>query len=217
MALLLLRKNMLIKATIGSLVMQKQDVQILEETWLHQSYLKLKRYQLRHKLFNGEWSGVVTRELITRPQVAAVLPYDPLLDKVVLIEQIRTGALSAADTPWLLEVVAGVAESGESLETLARRETLEEAGLEALELKLIYHYWVSPGMCDEKVALFYARVDASNAGGVYGLSEEHEDIKAHVMSSAEAFTLMDEGKVNNAMTLIALQWLRLHIGSRLSE
>jgi len=189
--------------------MKKEDVQILEESWLHRSFLKLKYYQLRHKLFTGGWSGILRRELISRPRVAGVLPYDPVLDKVILIEQFRPGAL-ASENPWLLEVVAGIAEGEESLEALVHREIQEEAGLEALELKLMYDYWASPGMCDEKVALFCARVDASHAGGIYGLAEEGEDIRVHVLSSAEAFALLDTGRVSNAMSLIALQWLRLH-------
>lgn len=189
--------------------MDQQDIQILEETWLHRSFLKLKQYKLRHKLFAGGWSEVLTRELIARPTVAGVLPYDPVLDKVVLIEQFRPGALTS-NQPWLLEIVAGVADGKESEEALAHRELKEEAGLTALELKLIQRYWVSPGMCDEKIALFYARVDASDAGGVHGVTAEHEDIQVHVMPSSEAFSLMESGRINNAMAIIALQWLQWH-------
>lgn len=190
--------------------MHKKDVEILEESWLCRSFLKLKRYQLRHKLFSGDWSDTLARELIVRPRVAAVLPYDPVLDKVVLIEQFRPGALNAASSPWLLEIVAGIADKDETVEELARREAHEEAGLTTLELKLIYNYWVSPGMCDEQVALFCAKVDASNAGGIHGLAHEHEDIKVHVMTTAEAFDLVERGEINNAMSLIALQWLQLN-------
>lgn len=190
--------------------MNLDDIEILDDSWLCRSFLKLRRYQLRHKLFNGGWSDVVTREVVARPRVAAVLPYDPVLDKVILIEQFRPGAVCDPQGPWLLEVVAGIAEGDESLEQLARRETREEAGLEAQELTLIAHYWVSPGMCDEKVALYCGKIDAQHAGGIYGLSQEHEDIKVHVMSSAEAFSALAKGRINNAMTIIALQWLQLH-------
>lgn len=190
--------------------MNLSDVEILEEKLLFQSFLKLKQYRLRHKLFNGGWSDVIVRETIPRPDVAAVLPYDPKLDKVVLVEQFRPGALKDAHGPWLMEVVAGVAEGQELLEDLARRETREEAGLEVLALKLIHHYWVSPGICNERVALFCACVDASNAGGVFGLPHEHEDIKVHVLSPDEAFAAVTNGTLNNAMSIIALQWLQLN-------
>lgn len=190
--------------------MHRKDVEILSENWLYRSFLKLKRYELRHKLFGGGWSDVLARELIGRPRVAGVLPYDPVLDKVVLIEQFRPGALNDPNGPWLLEIVAGIAEGDEPVEDLAHREVREEAGLAIIELKLIYNYWVSPGMCDEQVALFCAKIDASNAGGIHGLTHEHEDIKVHVMSTAEAFALIDAGRLNNAMSLVALQWLQLH-------
>ncbi len=189
--------------------MNIDDVKIEQDEWLYRSFLKLKRYHLRHKLFSGNWSEVVTREMVARPRVAAVLPYDPVLDKVVLIEQFRPGALRDPHGPWLLEVVAGVADGEESFEDLAQRELREEAGLTALELSLIARYWVSPGMCDEEVMLYCARVDASNAGGIHGLAHEHEDIKVHVMSTAEAFAALATGRVNNAMSIIALQWLQL--------
>jgi len=190
--------------------MNLKDVEVFEETWLCRSFLKLKRYRLRHKLFNGGWSGLMIREMVERPQVAAVLPYDPILDKVVLIEQFRPGPVSVGESPWLMEIVAGIAEVGESLEELAHREAKEEANLEILALKLIHHYWVSPGMCDEKVALFCGRVDAAYAGGVHGLVHEHEDIKVHVMDAARVFELAAEGRVNNALSLIGIQWLQLN-------
>lgn len=195
--------------------MYKKEIEIVKETWLHRSFLKLKSYQLRHTLFAGGWSALFTRELVSRGSVAAVLPYDPHLDKVILIEQFRIGAAGhgTAATAWLVEVVAGIAEEGESMEALARREIEEEAGLQAISLQQIYQYWVSPGMCNEQVTLFYATVDASQAGGIYGLAEEHEDIKVHVVSPAEAFAWMDSGRINNAMSLIALQWLRWHLRS----
>lgn len=192
--------------------MDRKDVEILEESWAYRGFLQLKCYQLRHKLFNGGWSDVLARELIVRPAVAGVLPYDPVLDKVVLIEQFRPGALDGPQAPWLMEIVAGIAEADESVEALAHREIQEEAGLKALALKLIYRYWVSPGMCNEQITLFCAKVDASDAGGIHGLPDEHEDIKVHVVTTAEAFALVENGQINNAMSLIALQWLQLNKG-----
>jgi ADP-ribose pyrophosphatase len=190
--------------------MKISDIEILSETWLHRSFLKLKHYRLRHRLFSGDWSDEVERELVARPSVSAVLPYDPILDQVVLIEQFRMGPLNQQQNPWLMEVVAGVAEGDESLEELAKREMLEEAGLAVISLKQMHHYWVSPGMCDEQVALFCAQVDARNAGGIHGLPEEHEDIKVHVMAASAAFELAAKGHLNNAMSLIAIQWLQLN-------
>ena len=108
-------------------------------------------------------------------------------------------------------MVAGILTSNESLEDLAKRETKEEAGLVAEELMPICDYWVSPGGANERVALFCAKVDASHAGGVHGLADENEDIRVHVFSSEEAFSMVRSGRINNAATIIALQWLELNI------
>ena len=190
--------------------MNKQDITIIDEQWLHQNFLRLKRYQLRHRLFSGELSKTVSREVVIRPRVAAVLPYDPILDQVVLIEQFRIGAINDPVSSWLMEIVAGVAEGEESPETLARREMSEESGLETLELLPIYEYWVSPGFCDERVALFCGRVDASEAGGIHGLAGEGEDIRVSTLSAEQAFAAVANGKINNSASMLALLWLQIN-------
>ena len=189
--------------------MNRQDVEIVETHTLCDSFLKVCEYRLRHKLFQGGWSETLNREIILRPPVAAVLPYDPVLDQVVLIEQFRVGALNDPCGPWQFEVVAGIAEEGESIEALAIREMEEEAGLKVLDLTFIHRYWATAGISDEQITLFCATVDASQAGGIFGLANEHEDIKVHVMSSAEAFKLLEHERIYNGTLLIALQWLKL--------
>jgi ADP-ribose pyrophosphatase len=189
----------------------KKDVKILSIEPVYKGFYRVEKYLLRHPLFAGGWSAPFTRELITRYRVAAALPYDPVADKVVLIEQFRVGALEDETSPWLLEMVAGILTTGESLEELAKRETTEEAGLTAEELMPICDYWVSPGGTNERVALFCAKVDASHAGGIHGLADEHEDIRVHVFSSEEAFSMVRSGRINNAATIIALQWLELNL------
>jgi ADP-ribose pyrophosphatase len=139
-----------------------------------------------------------------------VLLYDPTRDAVVLVEQFRAGALTKTDAPWLLELVAGIVEPGESAEDVARRESVEEAGIELGELIPITGYLPSPGGCDEWIELFCALVDAPESGGVFGLDEEGEDIKVHVIPAIEAFALVQQRVVNNAAAIIALQWLQLN-------
>ena len=89
-------------------------------------------------------------------------------------------------SPWLLECVAGIIEEGESPEDVARRETVEEAGCEILDLFPVCHYLASPGGSSESIFVFCARVDASTAGGVFGLAEEHEDIRVRAIAAAQA-------------------------------
>ncbi|MEK6596357.1 MAG: NUDIX domain-containing protein, partial [Pseudomonadota bacterium] len=103
------------------------DVEILEKTICFEGFFRLERYRLRHRLFNGDWSRPLVRELFERGHAAAILPYDPIRDEVILIEQFRVGALAAPGGPWLLEIVAGVIEGNETTEEVVKRESMEEA------------------------------------------------------------------------------------------
>jgi ADP-ribose pyrophosphatase len=164
---------------------------------------------LSHPRFEGGRARI-QRELLDRGDAVCVLLYDPKRDAVVLVEQFRAGALTKTDTPWLLELVAGIVEPGESAEDVARRESVEEAGVELAELIPITGYLPSPGGCDEWIELFCALVDAPESGGVFGLDEEGEDIKVHVIPAVDAFALVRQRVVNNAAAIIALQWLQLN-------
>jgi len=138
------------------------------------------------------------------------LPYDPVLDQVILIEQFRAGALANPQSPWLLEVVAGIYRHADKPADIIRHEAAEEAGMELLDLYPVYEYFVSPGGSDEHFILYCGRVDASSAGGIFGLAEEHEDIRAFPLPLDEAIELLREGKIKTAPAIIALQWLQLN-------
>lgn len=185
------------------------DIEVLEREPAYQGFFQLDVVRLRHRLYAGGWSGVMQRELFVRPPAVVLLPYDPVRDQVVCIEQFRPGALDMPYSPWLLELVAGLMEPGESPEQVARREADEEAGLQIGELELIHRYQVSPGANTEEVLIFCGRVDASDAGGLHGLEAEHEDIRVRVLSWDDAHAALRGGRIRNAATLIALQWLAL--------
>lgn len=185
-------------------------VEILERTVAFDGHFKIVRYRLRHQLFAGGMGRELTREVFERGHAVAVLPYDPARDQVVLIEQFRAGALGVVDQPWLLEPVAGVIEAGESVTEVARRESLEEAGLEILDLAPVCRYFASPGGSTETCQVYIGRVDASGAGGIFGLADEGEDIKVHVVPVSRALKWMGQGRPQVATTIIALQWLALH-------
>ncbi len=190
--------------------MTDPDVEILAHETCFQGYFRIDRYRLRHRLHDGGWSGEMTRELFERGHAVAVLPYDPAADAVVLIEQFRIGAYAAGFAPWLIEIVAGIIDPGETAEAVARREAQEEAGCVLRELVPVHRYLSSPGGMSESVALFCGRVDSSGVGGVHGLADEHEDIRVEVVPWAEARRRLDDGEIRNSVTIIALQWLALH-------
>ena len=183
--------------------------ELLDRKVLYQRYFRLDAYHLRYECFDGG-THEVTREIFERGNAVAVLPYDAKRDRVVLLEQFRPGAIHFGDSPWLLELVAGIIEEGETLEEVARRETREEAGCEVGELLPIYHFLVSPGGCSEQCMLFAGSIDSEGVGGIHGIDAEHEDIKLHVVSREEAMALLAGGRIYNTSALIGLQWLALH-------
>jgi ADP-ribose pyrophosphatase len=187
-----------------------KDVQILSKETLYQGFFKMVKYAFKHKLFAGGWSDVVEREIFERGHAIAVLPYDPVLDEFVMIEQVRIGALSTSSSPWLLEVVAGIIDEGETPEDVCRREAQEEAGLDIQKLHKALSYLSSPGGTTERLHIYVGLVDASDAKGVHGLEYESEDILVHRVPTSEAFDWINQGKIDNAATLIALQWFAMN-------
>lgn len=187
----------------------KKDWQILECDTVYQGYFRIDRYRLRHTLFEGGWSRPVQREVFERGHAVAVLPYDPRLDAVLLIEQFRIGALAAKveGGPWLMELIAGIIDPGETAEEVARREALEEAGCRLEELEPICDYLVSPGGTSEQASVYFARADLDGVGGIHGLDQENEDIRVHVIPTEEAIAMADDGRVANAAGVIGLYWL----------
>jgi len=188
----------------------KNDVEIIARETLYSGFFSLDLYRFRHRLFNGEMSNEVRREIFERGHAAVLLPYDPVRDEIVLIEQIRIAAYDTSDTPWLLELVAGMIEEGETVDDVARREAVEEAGLEVGRTKTFMSYLASPGGTSERLSLLVGEVDATQAKGIHGLVDENEDIRVHVVSREQAYQWVEEGKIDNAASVIALQWLQLH-------
>lgn len=190
-------------------VFTPNDVDVLAKETLFKGFFKMVKYRFRHKLFAGGWSNVIEREMFERGHAAAMLPYDPVRDEVVLIEQIRVGALEH-NHPWQMEIVAGMIDRDESAEEVVRREAEEEAGISVKNIHAIVSYYPSAGGCSEKLDVFIGEVDASKASGIHGLDYEDEDIRVHVMSRSQAYDLVREGKIENGASIIALQWLELN-------
>ncbi|PVZ43231.1 NUDIX domain-containing protein [Pseudomonas sp. CC120222-01a] len=185
-------------------------VEIVKRDNCFKGFYKLDKVQLRHELFAGGMSGEISRELFVRHDAVCVLPYDPLRDEVVLIEQFRVGALGKVDNPWLIEMVAGLIDREEELEEVAHREAEEEAGLAIGALWPITRYFPSPGGSDEYVHLYLGRCTSEGAGGLHGLEEESEDIRVRVWSFDDAIQAVRDGQICNAATIISLQWLALN-------
>ena len=164
----------------------KNDVEIIARETLYRGFFSLDLYRFRHRLFNGQMSHEVRREIFERGHAAVLLPFAPVRDEVVLIEE------------------------GESVEDVARREAIEEAGLIVKRTKPVLSFLASPGGTSERSSIMVGEVDATTASGIHGLADENEDISVHVVSREQAYQWVEEGKIDNAASVIALQWLQLH-------
>jgi ADP-ribose pyrophosphatase len=188
----------------------RDDVEIMQCDLLYKRFFRVEKISLRHKLFQGGWSHTIARELFVRGHAVAVVAYDPVHDLIAILEQFRIGALAEPTGPWCYEVVAGMVEAGEAPEEVARRELLEEANLVPYHLEYICDFLSSPGGSDEKLTLYCGLCDLREAGGVYGVADENEDIRLHSFAAEEVFAELLNGRFNNAAALICLQWLQLN-------
>ena len=180
-----------------------------QRVWNGRFPLDIVRF--RHRRFDGSTSGLRTWELWRRGRAAALLPYDPTADALVLIEQFRLPALAAGLNPVLTEIPAGLADRPESAEATARRETQEETGLVVDRIQSIGEVMLVPGGADELCSLFIGRVripatDAAGIAGTAGLAVENEDIRIRVCPAAEAIEAALAGRYPNVVTMVALLW-----------
>lgn len=187
-----------------------KQYEILAKHVLGRGFFRLTRYRIRYVKQDGRWTPPHDREIFERGDSACVLLWDPQRDVVVLVEQFRLAARGHAQGPWILELVAGMIESGESPDTVVKREAHEEAGAILDNVIPIGQYYPSPGGCDERVWLFLALVNSDDIDGVFGIPEEEEETRVVKLSFDEAWHEMWSGRANNAPVLIAMQWLAIH-------
>jgi len=192
-------------------VLGRADVKVEKLEPVYKGHFRLDRYTVRHKLFDGGTSQPVRREVLERGHAVVVLPYDPVRDEVVLIRQFRVGAFAGHGEPWMIEVVAGIIDPGETPEAVGLRELKEEANLAPLQpLRHVLICHASPGGTTETFQVFLAIVDAAGAAGIHGLPEEGEDIQVMVWPFDRAFRALSDGLITAAPAVVALQWLALN-------
>ena len=186
------------------------EVDVVDTHVCYDGFFRLDKYRVRHALFAGGMSEIVSREVFERGHAVAMLPYDPVRDEVVMLEQFRIGAVGDRDGPWLTEIVAGMIGEGERCEDVARRESVEESGCAVQDLMPILRYFVSPGGSTETIQLYCGKVDATKADGIHGLDEEGEDIRVLTVPFREALDWIGQGRIISAAPIIALQWLAMN-------
>ena len=181
----------------------------VDRVWNGRFPLDVVRF--RHRRFDDAWSGTRTWELWRRGRAAAVLPYDPVRDAVVLIEQFRLPALAAGLEPVLVEVPAGLCDGAETPEQTVRREAQEEMALSPDHLVRIGDFLLTAGGSDELCTLFVGRVRTPAAPGSIagnaGMVAENEDIRIRVWAATDAIEAALAGRIPNSVAAIALMWL----------
>ena len=191
------------------------DVTIESREFLFRGFIQVEKVSFRHRLFNQpDYSPVIQRELIHRPEAAGVLLYNDQQQRFALIEQFRVGALNDSESAWQLEVIAGVLDGDEAPEDCIRRESLEESGCEVQQLQHLFSFYPSAGACSEFFHLYAAEVELPKMGGIFGMPDEGENIQLHLFDYSELGTLLKTGRLRNAPVIMALQWLAQHLQQR---
>tara|TARA_B100001057_G_scaffold449461_1_gene490644 strand:- start:50 stop:631 length:582 start_codon:yes stop_codon:yes gene_type:complete len=178
---------------------------------LYNGFFKMNEITLKYKKYDGSWSNEIKRELFSGAQVSAVLPYDPIKKKIILIQQFRPGTISRNKNNYLKEIVAGIIDPGESPEIAAKRECLEETGYKIKKLTSIQGYYPAPGSSESFYHLFLGEVDSKNEKKIMGLDTENEDILVESFKINQVKKMMEGGKLINGLALIAIQWFFLNI------
>lgn len=195
---------------------QQQDIEIKQKDLVYDGFFNMTRFQLRHRCFSGEWSPWLVREQICRQDAAAILLVDLAQESLVLVEQLRIGLIEThVESPWMLEIVAGLLEEGEQPEVTIRREALEEADCQIGALVKIGEFYNTPGGFAEKTTLFCAEVIQRGTKAEGGVLAEDEDIRIHVLPISTVLAAWEQGEfLSSASTVIALQWLKDKVSKR---
>jgi nudix-type nucleoside diphosphatase (YffH/AdpP family) len=194
---------------------RKRRVEIIRKAPIYIGFFRIEEAHLRYERYDGAMSGEVTRLNLQRGDAAAVIVHDPTANTVVMVEQFRYPTYEHGPG-WLLELPAGMVEPGKDGDPAAtmRRELEEEIGYHIADLRHIHTFYLSPGGSSERAFLYYAAAspnDKQSAGG--GLAVEQEDIRTLVLSTADVFTRMKAGEIQDAKTLVGLLWLENYLQS----
>jgi ADP-ribose pyrophosphatase len=183
-------------------------VKILRTERLFDGFFKLDRAFLRHETPTGEMSPDLMRLNLERGDGAAVLLVNRDRQTVVLTRQFRYATWLRGDGGWILEIPAGTVPKGKSPAAIARSELLEEVGYRPARLRKLFTFYSTPGTTTERTHLFYGEVDERHKiGRGGGLDSEHEFIEVVELPIARAMRMMRQGRLPDAKTIIALQWL----------
>ncbi len=189
----------------------KKKFKIINKKILHSGFFKSYKYTIKHVKHDGSWSNPMVREVFGGSHVSAVLPYDPINKKIVLIKQFRTGLLKYNFNPIITEIVAGIIDPGETPKQAAKRECKEEIGCKVTNLKKIHSFLPAPASSESYYHIFVGKIKSFEGKRIMGQKNENEDIMSKCYSYDDVQNMLSSNKIINGLTIIALQWFFLNI------
>ena len=179
---------------------------------VYNGFFSVKEYDLSFTKFDGSKSDVVTRSALISFDAVIVLPYDPIHDRVLLVEQFRAGPFARQEEdPWCLEPIAGLIDQDETPEEAGLREAHEEAGLTLSRLELVARSYPSPGISTEFFHQYIGITSLPKTTSlVSGLASEAEDIRSHIFCFSDFLKMIDAGQITVGPAILLGLWLAQH-------
>ncbi len=187
----------------------KLKYKIINKKNLYSGFFSLNKYEFIHQKHDGNWTNKVQREIFSGAHVSTLLPYDPIKEEIILIQQFRAGVISRYDEDYLYEIVAGIIDNNESPEQTAKRECLEETGCEVNKIIPIQSYFPAPGSSESYYHLYLGYINSFHGERIKGLESENENILVKAFKVDQVRKMLKDKRIINGLTLVALQWFFL--------
>lgn len=189
---------------------KKPEARITSRERVYDGFFKMEELTIEMDKHDGG-TQTIKRLNFERGNAVGILPYDPVTDEVLLINEMRPGMLAAGEYPFSDSLPAGMIDKGETAVQAAERELEEETGVKLNNPRVINPgAFVSSGGTSEKIALVFGTVDMKQAGGVHGEAAEGESIKTVVISADEFIARAEDGRLRDMKSLASAFWLALH-------
>jgi len=198
-----------------------RKITVLNRDRAYDGFFKIDRYRLRQEADGVSFD--LTRELFERGHAAALLPYDPVLDAVLVVEEFRIGNLAAGlpEAQWFSPgPIAGMIDTGETPVEAAIREGAEEAGLSLNEADLFSQITIlpSPGGSSETVTLILALADLSGVRpGVHGEGSEAEMTWTRILRREALLDLIGTHPTTGHLTALAMRLEMMRLSGQIPE
>lgn len=168
---------------------------------------ELARLRVVRGSFEGPDGTRFQRDIVRNQEVVAMVPLHE--DGTVTVVRQYRGPIDAE----LLEIPAGLCDvDGEAYEAAARRELVEEVGLEADHLELVARYHPAAGFSDQFVRLFLAtglrEVEADRQG------PEEEAMTVERIDLDDVPAMIADGRLGDSKTMLGLLLAREQLRSR---